>query len=366
MLALPSLALAPPTEASPGRRVLVVVNGSSPDSLRIGRAYARARGVPAGNVVTVRAATGDEVSGAEYRAGIAARVAANLRANPNPVDYIVTTKGVPLRIAEGGYSVDAFLALTGRAFSPLGAKLDEGEIGRRVSPYFGRNERFSHRKFGFYLVSRLTGYTVRDALALVSRAAGARGEAGPFLLDSQPLKPKGGGYGAMEAILARTDAELRAKGARTIYDRSPAFADAGGAPLMGYASWGSNDDRFDPAAYHRLRFKRGAILETFVSTSGRTFSPAPGGAAGGQSLVADLVAQGATGVKGYVSEPFTFALCHTNVLFDRYTAGFDLADSYGMASPMLGWKDVVVGDPLCAPYAAKPIRGASPSLPAGM
>ncbi len=64
-----------------------------------------------------------------------------------------------------------------------------------------------------------------------------------------------------------------------------------------------------------------------------------------------MVSGGATGVKGYVSEPFTFALCRPDVLFDRYTRGFNLAESFYCASPVIKWKDIVLGDPLCAPYA---------------
>jgi hypothetical protein len=55
-------------------------------------------------------------------------------------------------------------------------------------------------------------------------------------------------------------------------------------------------------------------------------------------------------VKGYVSEPYIFALAHPQVLWDRYTSGYDLAESFYMASAVLGWKDVVIGDPLCRPY----------------
>jgi uncharacterized protein (TIGR03790 family) len=118
--------------------------------------------------------------------------------------------------------------------------------------------------------------------------------------------------------------------------------------LAGYFSWGSNDAAFEIATYRSLRFLPGAIVETAVSTSGRTFRPS----AGGQSLVADLISGGATGAKGYVSEPLTFALCRADILFDRYVSGYNLAESFYMASPLLQWKDVVVGDPLCAPYSA--------------
>jgi hypothetical protein len=64
-------------------------------------------------------------------------------------------------------------------------------------------------------------------------------------------------------------------------------------------------------------------------------------------------------VKGYVSEPLTLGLCRADILFGRYTAGYTLAESFAAASPLVKWKDVVVGDPLCAPYVPerRPARG---------
>jgi uncharacterized protein (TIGR03790 family) len=92
----------------------------------------------------------------------------------------------------------------------------------------------------------------------------------------------------------------------------------------------------------------GAIAETFVSTGGRSFTY---GTSYGQSLIADLIRDGVTGVKGYVYEPYLSAIAHPDILFDRYTYGYNLAESYYMASNFLGWMDVVVGDPKLAPYS---------------
>ena len=40
-----------------------------------------------------------------------------------------------------------------------------------------------------------------------------------------------------------------------------------------------------------------------------------------------------------------------DILFDRYVRGATLAESFYAASYMVLWKDLVIGDPLCAPYA---------------
>ncbi len=115
---------------------------------------------------------------------------------------------------------------------------------------------------------------------------------------------------------------------------------------MGYASWGSNDSTYEAAAYHSLGFAPGALAETAVSTSARTFLPT----SGGQSLIADLVSQGLTGGKGYTDEPLLQAIAAPSILFDRYTQGWTLADSLYAASALVGWQDIVIGDPLCRAY----------------
>ena len=50
-------------------------------------------------------------------------------------------------------------------------------------------------------------------------------------------------------------------------------------------------------------------------------------------------------------EEETAALAPADLLLDRYTFGYTLAERYYMAMPFLKGKDVVVGDPLVAPYS---------------
>lgn len=91
----------------------------------------------------------------------------------------------------------------------------------------------------------------------------------------------------------------------------------------------------------------GALVETYVSTSGRTFNYP---ASYGQSLAADLILDGVSGTKAYVYEPYLSACAHPDILFDAYTDGFFSAESYFMASEFLSWMDVVVCDPKLAVY----------------
>lgn len=127
-----------------------------------------------------------------------------------------------------------------------------------------------------------------------------------------------------------------------LIDQSTAFVGSPDA-LTGYNSWGSNDLLYSPATYHSLTFGPRSIVETAVSTSGRSMFPETTG----QSQIQDLITQGAAGAKGYVAEPYLDAIASPTVLFDFYFSGRNLAESYYAASRFVRWQDVVLGDPLC-------------------
>lgn len=340
MLALLGAALAAgiarPVDAGTDR-VLVVINQNSAASREIGSFYAQKRGLPAANVFKVHVPDSETISLADYHGKIRKPLLNHIRARKlTSVDFIVTTKGVPLK-DNRGYSIDSMLTM-----------LEQGTTERRGNPVYGKFGGFDSQKYSMYLVTRLTGYTVADAKRLVTNALLSNGKRGTFLLDIDPYQDKRDGYRDVNQDIRAAALRLMALNIPYKLDGSDTFV-GGQKNLMGYYSWGSNDSHFRKDAYLSNRFLPGAIGETVVSTSGRTFKPT----SGGQSLIADLVKNGITGVKGYVSEPYSVSMARAALLFDRYVGGYNLAESFYMASPFICWKDVVVGDPLAAPYKKK-------------
>lgn len=331
--------------------VAVIYNNNSDDSVKVARAYQAARDLTPQQLIRVTCTLDEQIPELQYREHIEKVVKARLVSAPlkGKIDYLVICKGVPLRIEEGGYSVDSFLMAYELSLKPMAQQITQADFKRCANPYFGKREAFSHARYGFYLVSRLDGFRLDDALALISRATNARAEKGVFLLDQDPSK-NGPGAKQFNDGMARAAEQLERNKFEARLDASPLFV-GGSTGLMGYYSWGSNDQKFKWESFHSLRFRPGAIAETCVSTSARTFKYVERQTR--QSLIADLISQGVTGVKGYVSEPYTVALCPPDILFDRYTSGYNLAESFWMATPLLKWKDIVIGDPLCAPYAKK-------------
>jgi uncharacterized protein (TIGR03790 family) len=335
--------------------VVVVKNLNNPDSVAVADYYARKRKLPTENVCAVRVTDVEECSYKEVAEQLMGPLKQFLARLKRPIDYIVLTKGIPIRIHEGydgGLSVDSLVVTMDKPEFP---GFPGGvEPGTRLNPYFVVAERFSHARFGIYLVTRLTGYARADCLRLVDNSLAARRSDGPFLLHTGPGHTDEG-YKSINDGMRRADEILRSRHLASILSTGEQFP-GDRNDLMGYYSWGSNDLKFDKRAYNSLAFAPGGIAETAVSTSGRTFA-AP--QATGQSLIADLIAQGVTGCKGYVSEPGAPAFARAEILFDRYTAGFNLAESFYSASWQSHNKDMVIGDPLCAPYSseAKPAGG---------
>ena len=97
-----------------------------------------------------------------------------------------------------------------------------------------------------------------------------------------------------------------------------------------------------------MQWVDGSIVETAVSTGGRSFNWDTGY---GQSLVADLLEDGASGLKGYVYEPYLTAVGSPSILLPSYAMGYNLAESHAAANRLTSWMGVVVGDPKMSPYA---------------
>jgi TIGR03790 family protein len=167
--------------------VVVVKNLNSADSVAIADYYASKRKLPTENVCAVRMTDVEECSYKEYEAQLKIPLQQFLVQLKRPIDYIVLTKGIPIRVHEGstgGHSVDSLVVSMDKAEMP--GVPDGVESLMRPSPYFQRAERFSHTRFGIYLVTRLIGYSRADCLHLVDSALAAKRRDGPFLLHTGP------------------------------------------------------------------------------------------------------------------------------------------------------------------------------------
>ena len=293
--------------------VLQVANASSPVSLAIADDYARKRNIK--NRLLVRCqdsalnTKNETIALTDYVQFIENPVRAYLAAHTN-IDFIVLTKGMPIRITgaamgscdehspvpaatRGHPSVDSYLAALDYTNLPGVLMIDitgSGAIGRAYSNRYWNvtGLTFSHAKYGGYLVTRLDGYTEADARALVGRALAAEQGLtnGTILFDVQPLfglgdkttqpAPISGKIILSESPWSEYNADMRhahellvERGRPDELDLSETFIGRRSG-LLGYFSWGSNDPKYSSAAYQTLFFAPGSSRAT------PPYQPAPG------------------------------------------------------------------------------------------
>ncbi len=380
-------------------RVLVIRNINSPISVSVADDYMLRRNVTHFlniNCITNETDSNNNYINFEYYVTtIENPIKIYLATHPD-IDFIVLTKGIPLLLYNtpnkpygGDCSIDSRIAAIGYENSMNSSivnisDLDYGNtfVGQAYANKFWNSTiPFNHPNFGGYLVTRLDGYTQADAISLTTRSLQAEANLangntilGTILLDACPdfgfpagpqpysIYPNNyvagqtinitteGAYGLYNVDMQEAANDLTTNKIEVNFENTNSFIGNIKA-LKGYVSWGSNDTNYNASNYNSLVFVPGALAETAVSTGARTFLPTTGG----QSLIANLVAQGVTGIKGYATEPLLVAVASPKILFNRYTNGWTLAESFYAASRLVNWMDIVIGDPICMAYAPNPL-----------
>ncbi len=351
------LGLALTLGAQNAANVLIVANQASPVSKSIAEYYARKRSIPVRNICYINTPPVEHIPRNVYDAQIAAPVAGCLtRGNlTESILYIVTTLGVPLGIqgTEGqagtAAAVDSELALLYAVLHGVKYRPD----GPYPNPFFGKTEeRFEHKQFPIYLVTRLAAYDFSGVRSLIDRSVQAV-NTGVVVLDQHDS-----GDGAGDDYLR--DAAIRLPQGRTVHDDSRTVL-YGQKNVIGYGAWGSNDKN-RKQRFTGFQFLPGAIVTEYVSTNGRSFEKPPEGwnlstwknedagkwfKGSPQTLTADYILEGATGASGHVYEPYLRYCPRPDILFPAYVVrGRNLAESYYLSIPALSWMNIVVGDPL--------------------
>lgn len=336
--------------------VLVVVNKQSPDSREIGQYYLRKRGVPLKNLCTIDTKPDEVIPRTVYDRQIEPAVTACLRSGGlvEKILYIVTTSGVPLRVESTGgtglttssASVDSELTLLYRHIHGVQNEIE----GFVPNPFFRqRDTPFRHPLFPIYLVTRLSAWNVAEAKKLVDLSLAAR-NFGKFVIDTSDHDNNPGNQ------WLRTAALLLPKDRVILDDSATVLTDL--KEVIGYASWGSNDHAHTQRFLH-FQWLPGAIATEFVSFDGRTLKRPPDSwrigtwadraswfADAPQSLSADYIHEGASGVSGQVDEPYLQYCPRPDFVLPAYFSGRTLAESFYMGIPALSWMNVVFGDPL--------------------
>ncbi|MEK7470106.1 MAG: TIGR03790 family protein [Planctomycetota bacterium] len=357
---LPALALAqggtvePVTE--PAKKVIILVNESVPDSLAVGRHYAKRRGIPEENLCRVKTTDKETLSWDEFRGQIMKPLGRFLEKFPEAL-YIVPVYGIPTQISEESPENDEpkdgppgtmTKFVTNRDYACLDAELAliprpghelEGWID---SDLYGKDERVTpaHQLF---LVSRLDGPSAAIAKALVDKAIYAEtyGPVGEAYVDTRGLDKA--------TPLGKTDEEIR---------ESKAVFEAAGIVVHHE----DTAEAQDLSAFKDCVFYWGWYAADYTGTAPHTFRPGAVAAhlhsqsafsirQDARQWVGPLLAHGATCTAGTVYEPLTVGFPTMGLVLERLFKGYTWGEACALGNRKLSWMAVFVGDPLYAPFA---------------
>jgi uncharacterized protein (TIGR03790 family) len=362
VLASPSLARATPAPDS----VAVLANADVPGSVALAARYAEARSVPASQVCLLSLPTGADMTFEEFDTRLRQPFDACLGAVRDRIEAVVIVRGVPIRTGTPSgarISVAAALGVWDSTLpdgspvlgSPPGIVADCGGTpclrARLPNTYGGEPFRAGwafetsdmvHRPV---LVTMLHGRTDADAESLLDVALAADeagGAAGPFLL----MRGADPARGSLDRTYPGVERALVERGMTVLVEdfASDTTGRAFAGFITGTASLGATieGNGYTPGALVDNLTSFGAVPENFAA-SGEV-----------QVSIARWVAAGVAGVHGTVDEPLNNCFPMRELLVD-YVDGATLAEAYLGRMPYAYWMNLVLGDPMLAPYAERPV-----------
>ncbi len=373
------LAIFTPQAYGNAEDVLVLANSRVKESLELAAYYANARGIPDRNLLRLPMPMDEEIGWEEFATSILTPLREQLlekgviegRLHPekdpfgrkkytalfNSAKYLVLCRGTPLRvsneiekISEGERektqkvyrttmaSVDAELALLP---SP-----NQSPLAFVRNPLFGRSRVDPLTQESLLMVARLDGPYHMSCLRLVDTAlAGEQGVFGRAYIDA------GGPHKQGNDWMATMATQLEQIGFPYSKDDKKALFNCGDrfdAPALyfGWHAWHAEG----PFSRKDFKVPSGALHFHLHSFSAQTLR------SDRQNWVGPIIANGAAGTIGNVSEPYLHLTHNLHLLQDWILSGKTLGEAAYYALPALSWQAILVGDPLYRPKFNPPPR----------
>lgn len=366
--ALPAIARAVPGPAT----TAVVANADVPESVALAQRYAAERGVPARQVCLFSLPLETDIDLATYRSSLLEPLEACLADGgvSERIEAVLLIRGVPLRVripdGSGGRLVSLAAALGTWRSTEAGAPLLGRAPGATLTcsggtPCYGARVRNAFR-FGPFepgwsrtsgdvvhapvLVTMLHGRTYAEAEGLLDSALIADGAAGAPLGQFLLMEGRDAARGALDGEYDGVEGALRERGLTDI-GRETFQSDLTGRTLAafvtGTASLGATieGNSYVPGSLVDNLTSFGAVPQNFEETGESQVS------------IARWVARGVAGAHGTTAEPLANSFPSRFFLAD-YVDGSTLAEAYLRRMPFVYWQNLVLGDPMAAPYAARP------------
>lgn len=354
--------------------VVIVVNATDPGSVAIGEYYAQKRGIPLANIIRLETSTNETIPlkayvdtisnpllnallDGEWISGVKSSDKdeygrERLSVAVHRISYLVTVRGIPLRISNDPAFLEAESTQFPKQFNVNRGSVDSelallpGPPGLSMTalvpnPYFEGKPVSEADANRMIKVSRLDGPEQADVMRLIDRTLEAEefGLIGRAYIDSGGPHAKGDEWINAAGDLIKSayfDTEFEtSKRPRGYQDRldSPAI----------YIGW-YRGHAYGPWSEPKWSVPPGAIgyhLHSFSATTVRSPSKA---------WVGPLVSQGYCATFGYVYEPYLEFTVRPHLFIKYLLAGKNFGDAVLLSNPSLSWQTVAVGDPLYRPF----------------
>jgi uncharacterized protein (TIGR03790 family) len=369
--------------------VAVIYNTNYDFGYDIATYYAERRGIDEKYIIGISTVTDEVISKDYYYEMIRDPVKNEIirRGIKDDLKYLVTTKGMPLKIdivgdpcavynQDGGGAIESFLCIL------FETATDNCTSPKIVNRYYDSGNPFNSFAYDFitfcpeqltgtisYLVSRLDAYTPEDIFKMIDRSVAAdKSGKGFYIIDDHPGAV---GYEPLAMRNARDNlsnfglSEFVIYDSTTVHVLSDTLENKG---IIAYCSRGQHafNSSSNPVTLgwseengylggNRFNWLNGAIFTTYESFNGYSFYYRDDGCPSGQklghrdnqNLVADFIQDGGTAGIGNVYEPFLSGVSRVEAFFNHYARGHYFIDAAYMSLSFITAMNVVVGDPLC-------------------
>ncbi|HJL16777.1 MAG TPA: TIGR03790 family protein [Sandaracinaceae bacterium LLY-WYZ-13_1] len=357
--------------ATPGPDTVAVVgNANVPESVALAERYAEARDVPANQVCLLDVEDVETVSLEAYRTDFLEPLRTCLDGGGarERIEAVLLVRGVPLRVTvpDGGdrpVSLAAALMLWDSEMEADGAPLLGQPSGREAmcgsatcyaarwsNPYSGLpfEPGWEITRAGVVwrpiLVTMLHGRSYEDAERLLDSALAATADdlkGGELLF----MDGSDAARGALDFQYDGVIADLTDRGFTAT--RVPFDANLTGRDLSTFVTGTANLGE----TIEGNTFRAGSLVDNLTSFGAVPRNFRESGES--QVSVARWVAKGVGGVHGTVAEPLNNCFPQRDFLVE-YADGATLAEAFHARMPYVYWRNLVLGDPMLAPFALRP------------
>lgn len=382
-------------------QIVVVANKNVPDGVSLALHYAKQRGIPSRNLLTIQTSREEQISREEYDKSIASPVREFLARNDAPkrrATCLVLMYGIPLRIRPPVPSAEERIREEGlkKRSEELQERAKASEKDEPAVSKALRDESARLQREALRASRSLEGASVDSELALV--------KAGPYPLEGWIPNRFFIGFRGKEIpnlpqdvlIVSRLDGPAPGTVRRVIDDSIQTEKTGLSGKAYFDARWPDKGDKnlspyefYDKAIHNAARIvEKSGRMPVVLDEKETLFQPgeAPGAAlyCGWYSLAkyvdAFTWAKGAVGFHiassecttlktasssvwckmmlekgiaatiGPVAEPYVQAFPLPDVFFGCLLGGNALAECYALSNPMWSWQMVLIGDPLYRPF----------------